>query len=119
METNVNGFTFFSTFDSGNLASVEAIPNDLHPLSGLPDVTEIPPDKGSPLTPSDYSFRLWTRPDCSGTEYENGNRTWFYFGVKGHGLHNGEGNDHEETMPTLRFTVMNLNNMRLFKNELA
>ncbi|PZC85477.1 hypothetical protein B5X24_HaOG216585 [Helicoverpa armigera] len=25
---------------------------------------------------------MWTRPDCAGTEFENGNRTWFYFGVQ-------------------------------------
>lgn len=37
------------------------------------DVPEIP----------DIEFNLWTKPDCVGTEYENGNRTWFYFGVKG------------------------------------
>lgn len=30
----------------------------------------------------DYEFNLWTRPDCAGTEFENGNRTWFYFGVQ-------------------------------------
>lgn len=28
-------------------------------------------------------FNIWTKPDCFGTEFENGNRTWFYFGVKG------------------------------------
>jgi len=26
---------------------------------------------------------VWTKPDCAGTEFENGNRSWFYFGVKG------------------------------------
>lgn len=24
-------------------------------------------------------FNLWTAPDCVGTEFENCNRTWFYF----------------------------------------
>lgn len=33
--------------------------------------------------PVNYEFNLWTRPDCAGTEYENNNRTWFFFGVKG------------------------------------
>ena len=33
--------------------------------------------------PHDFAFKLWTKPDCAQTEYENGNRTWFYFGVKG------------------------------------
>lgn len=69
MEVNVSGFNFFSTFDSGNLASVEAIPAESHPLLGCPyvsSVEEIPAEKGSPLTTADYSFRIWTRPDCSG-----------------------------------------------------
>ena len=26
-------------------------------------------------------FDLWTAPDCAGTEFENCNRTWFYFSV--------------------------------------
>ena len=30
----------------------------------------------------DYEFNVWTKPDCMGTEFENGNRTWFHFGVK-------------------------------------
>ena len=68
MEANVSGFTFFSTFDSGNLATVEAVPSELHPLHGLPDLEaeEMPAEKGGPLQPADYSFRMWTRPDCAG-----------------------------------------------------
>jgi hypothetical protein len=68
MEANVSGFTFFSTFDSGNLASVEAVPSELHPLHGLPELEaeEMPAEKGGPLSPTDYSFRMWTRPDCAG-----------------------------------------------------
>jgi hypothetical protein len=31
----------------------------------------------------DFEFNLWTKPDCASTEFENGNRTWFYFGMKG------------------------------------
>lgn len=40
--------------------------------------------KSSPTedTP-DYEFNLWTKPDCHGTEFENSNRTWFYFGIRG------------------------------------
>ena len=26
-------------------------------------------------------FNLWTSPDCADTEFENGNKTWFYFSV--------------------------------------
>lgn len=32
-------------------------------------------------TPDVFEYNLWTAPDCAGTEYENGNRTWFYFSV--------------------------------------
>ncbi|KAG8187306.1 hypothetical protein JTE90_011676 [Oedothorax gibbosus] len=28
-------------------------------------------------------FRVWTRPDCSGTSYQTTFRTWFYFGITG------------------------------------
>ena len=38
--------------------------------------------KSSVAETPDYEFNLWTRPDCAGTEFENGNRTWFYFGVQ-------------------------------------
>lgn len=31
----------------------------------------------------DVEFNLWTRPDCAGTQYENSNRTWFYFSIRG------------------------------------
>lgn len=41
---------------------------------------------------------MWTQPDCAGTPFENGNRTWFYFSVKG-GL----------PSHILRINVMNLN----------
>ncbi|XP_055934608.1 cytosolic carboxypeptidase-like protein 5 [Argiope bruennichi] len=28
-------------------------------------------------------FRIWTKPDCSGTPHETTFRTWFYFGISG------------------------------------
>lgn len=31
----------------------------------------------------DIEFNIWTKPDCCGTQFENGNRTWFYFGMRG------------------------------------
>lgn len=43
-------------------------------------------------------FNLWTRPDCQGTAYENSNRTWFYFSIRG-----GEKNQ------VVKLNVMNLN----------
>ena len=69
----------------------------------------MPVEKGGPLLPTDYSFRIWTRPDCAGTEFENGNRTWFYFGFRG-GPSTGIDDPKDiDSYPTLRFTLMNLN----------
>ncbi|XP_059056677.1 cytosolic carboxypeptidase-like protein 5 [Achroia grisella] len=69
-----DGFYFIHNFDSGNLGHVERVPTELIAPSLNPktNATEIP----------DYEFNLWTRPDCAGTEFENGNRTWFYFGIQ-------------------------------------
>ncbi|KAG5898456.1 hypothetical protein JTB14_015465 [Gonioctena quinquepunctata] len=58
-------FTFYNDFDSANLARVEYVPQN-------ESVQEI----------YDAEFNIWTKPDCYGTEFENGNRTWFYFGMK-------------------------------------
>lgn len=68
------GFYFIHNFDSGNLGHVERVPTELIAPSLNPktNVSETP----------DYEFNMWTRPDCAGTEFENGNRTWFYFGVQ-------------------------------------
>ncbi|XP_070195539.1 cytosolic carboxypeptidase-like protein 5 isoform X3 [Littorina saxatilis] len=37
---------------------------------------------GAELKP-DSEFNVWTKPDCAGTPAENGNRSWFYFGIRG------------------------------------
>lgn len=71
------GFEFFSNFDSANLAKVEYVPPNesaVTPASntGRSVVPEVP----------DVEFNIWTKPDCSGTEFENTNRTWFYFGIR-------------------------------------
>lgn len=71
------GFTFIRNFDSANLARVELVShevtaNKVTSHSTRTSNNEIP----------EYEFKIWTTPDCGGTEYENGNRTWFYFGVK-------------------------------------
>ncbi|XP_028028900.1 cytosolic carboxypeptidase-like protein 5 isoform X2 [Bombyx mandarina] len=68
------GFYFIHNFDSGNLGHVERVPTELI-APGINHKTN------APETP-DYEFNIWTRPDCAGTEFENGNRTWFYFGVQ-------------------------------------
>lgn len=48
--------------------------------------------------PHDYEFNVWTSPDAAGTENENGNRTWFYFSVKGNLCYK-----------TVKFNIMNMN----------
>lgn len=75
MEERVGPLTFFSNFDSGNLAKVERTkqdPDDVDEDADLP-----------PFSVPDYEYNVWTWPDAVGTEYENLNRTWFHFGVKG------------------------------------
>ena len=32
-------------------------------------------------SPDVVEFKLWIAPDCAGTGYENGNRSWFYFSI--------------------------------------
>ncbi|XP_042747844.1 cytosolic carboxypeptidase-like protein 5 isoform X4 [Lagopus leucura] len=73
MEVRCGGLLFSSRFDSGNLARVEQV--------GPPEGRAAP--GGSALPAADYEFNVWTRPDCAHTEYENGNRSWFYFSVRG------------------------------------
>lgn len=43
-------------------------------------------------------FNLWTKPDCYQTVHENGNRTWFYFSIKG-----------GKPSHVAKFNIMNLN----------
>ncbi|XP_041885395.1 cytosolic carboxypeptidase-like protein 5 [Corvus kubaryi] len=75
MEIRCGGLLFSSRFDSGNLAHVEQVrPTE---LGGGPAA------RANALPPADYEFNVWTRPDCAHTEYENGNRSWFYFSVRG------------------------------------
>ncbi|KAG7163114.1 Cytosolic carboxypeptidase-like protein 5-like, partial [Homarus americanus] len=109
MEEIIGPFIFTSNFESGNLARVEKVDP---PGSG-----HAPSSQGGSLTggrkahksstssqpivdpmPVNYEFNLWTRPDCAGTEYENNNRTWFFFGIKGGAVGN-----------RVRLNVMNLN----------
>ncbi|XP_016358843.1 cytosolic carboxypeptidase-like protein 5 isoform X1 [Sinocyclocheilus anshuiensis] len=69
MEFRFGSMVFSSSFDSGNLARVERVERS-------------EPSASAQLQP-DYEFNVWTKPDCASTEFENGNRSWFYFSVRG------------------------------------
>nr|XP_022317256.1 cytosolic carboxypeptidase-like protein 5 isoform X13 [Crassostrea virginica] len=73
-EFRVGGLLFTSKFDSGNLARVEKVSKDEDEEDNVKYYGEPRPD---------YEFNVWTHPDCHGTEFENGNRSWFYFGIRG------------------------------------
>ncbi|XP_044145947.1 LOW QUALITY PROTEIN: cytosolic carboxypeptidase-like protein 5 [Bufo gargarizans] len=83
MEVRCGGLLFSSKFDSGNLARVEKVERS----DGDGDLSSSNGSSGagtSSCTPTpDYEFNVWTKPDCADTEYENGNRSWFYFSVRG------------------------------------
>ncbi|EFN80046.1 Cytosolic carboxypeptidase-like protein 5 [Harpegnathos saltator] len=76
------GFVFFNNFDSANLAKVEQVKvpgvsnQDACEIEGK--LTDGSDSKGI----QDYEFNLWTKHDCHGTQFQNNNRTWFYFGVR-------------------------------------
>jgi len=94
MEIRCGGLLFFSNFDSGNLATVERVERSDD------DVTD------SITSPPDYDFNVETKPDCSGSEYENGNRTWFYFGIKGY-----------SPGKTIRINITNMNKQSKLYNQ--
>ncbi|XP_072218490.1 cytosolic carboxypeptidase-like protein 5 isoform X2 [Leuresthes tenuis] len=99
MEARFGNIVFSSKFDSGNLARVAKV--EKGSSSPPSDTTSSgSSSSGSHLAP-DYEFNVWTQPDCAGTEYENGNRSWFYFSVRG-----------AAPGKLLKINVMNMNNQR-------
>ncbi|XP_064847868.1 cytosolic carboxypeptidase-like protein 5 isoform X1 [Oncorhynchus masou masou] len=98
MEVRVGSVVFSSRFDSGNLGRVEKV-------DSFPSDATCPTSTTLSSTP-DYEFNVWTRPDCAGTEHENGNRSWFYFSVRG-------------ALPgrLLKVNVMNMNKQSKLYNQ--
>ena len=118
----VAGFTFFADFDSGNLSHVrQDADEEIDDEVDEEDNEEREEEAARPSTSGgvqgrsvgsespDYRFSLWTRPDCQGTEFENGNRTWFYFGMRG-----------GPPGSVVQFTLQNLNKQnKLFSQGMA
>ncbi|XP_026863314.2 cytosolic carboxypeptidase-like protein 5 isoform X2 [Electrophorus electricus] len=95
METHFGNVVFSSRFDSGNLGRVEHVEGQGAASCALPH--------------ADYEFNVWTKPDCVDTEFENGNRSWFYFSVRG--VPPGK---------LLKMNIMNLNKQsRLYSQGMA
>ena len=102
-EFTIGELVFFSNFDSGNLLRVEKASRDTIGISanntdstkssnlggtscfrslGRDGVSVAP--EVVPIYPIDYEVNVWPKPDCYGTQYENPNRTWFHFGIRGY-----------------------------------
>uniref|UniRef100_A0A3B4AFZ5 Cytosolic carboxypeptidase-like protein 5 n=1 Tax=Periophthalmus magnuspinnatus TaxID=409849 RepID=A0A3B4AFZ5_9GOBI len=99
MEARFGSIVFSSKFDSGNLARVERVDKSIP--SPPSDSSSNGNTASAPSPTPDYEFNVWTSPDCAGTEHENGNRSWFYFCVRG--VSSGK---------LLKINVMNMNNQR-------
>uniref|UniRef100_A0A287CV47 Cytosolic carboxypeptidase-like protein 5 n=1 Tax=Ictidomys tridecemlineatus TaxID=43179 RepID=A0A287CV47_ICTTR len=83
MELRCGGLLFSSRFDSGNLAHVEKVESVSSDGEGVGVGGGASAPTVSIASSPDYEFNVWTRPDCAETEFENGNRSWFYFSVRG------------------------------------
>ncbi|XP_030758911.1 cytosolic carboxypeptidase-like protein 5 isoform X2 [Sitophilus oryzae] len=70
-------FVFYNDFDSANLSKVELVPQNESAVC-----KQSSNNKLLTIELVDAEFNIWTKPDCYGTEFENGNRTWFYFSIK-------------------------------------
>ncbi|CAL8315840.1 unnamed protein product [Merluccius merluccius] len=119
MEARFGNVVFSSSFDSGNLARVEKVerggsfPSTAAAAAAAASASASTgggaASSGPPPPVPDYEFNAWTQPDCSGTEHENGNRSWFYFSVRG-------------ALPgkLLKITVMNMNKQsKLYSQGMA
>ncbi|XP_050305436.1 cytosolic carboxypeptidase-like protein 5 [Anthonomus grandis grandis] len=74
-------FIFYNDFDSANLLKVEFV--SYSESAVVKETSSSSTNKHIVAVDiPDAEFNIWTKPDCYGTEFENGNRTWFYFGVK-------------------------------------
>ena len=119
MMNSSSAIQLFANFDSGNMLRYERVTSAIAASQISPNSTEVdlatnsnnnPPIESTVNTIShslpkhDAEFNVWTKRDCEGTPKANGNRSWFYFGVRG-----GHGK-------CLRFNIMNLNRQaRLFE----
>ena len=119
MEVKLAGYTFFSNFESGNLNRVELVekPPAVTDLEFPEKVTE---DEDEANNSSDPEFNMWTKPDCAGTEFENGNRTWFYFGVTRSQTPGVTPSSSSKKQDFIRLTFRNLNKQaKLFSQGMA
>lgn len=112
MEFDICGLQFSSKFDSGNLARAESVVQTTNGPYGVTDSTnKLKSEKTSLFTSNnasgnvsihdlhvDHDVKLWTRSDCEKSDYENGNRTWFHFSVRGYA-----------PGKLIRMTIMNMN----------
>lgn len=88
---------------NANISSKPSVPSNLNTDNTDNDKNAVPNINFQPKF--DIEFNVWTKPDCEGTPAgPNGNRTWFYFGIRG-----GHGK-------WIKFNLMNLNKQgRLFE----
>ncbi|CAL1538199.1 unnamed protein product [Lymnaea stagnalis] len=105
MEIKFGSLCFTSKFDSGNLAKVEKVSKDDEGTEFSNGVQTV---SGVEIKP-DYEFNVWTNPDCAGTQFENPNRSWFYFGIRGW-----------QSNRVIKINIMNMNKQgKLYSQGLA
>ncbi|XP_057338339.1 cytosolic carboxypeptidase-like protein 5 isoform X2 [Microplitis mediator] len=81
-DITVADFIFYNNFDSANLAKVEQVNTQNAIDQGASETVVNKSCKISDDQQPEYEFNVWTKHDCHGTEFQNNNRTWFYFGIK-------------------------------------